>query len=131
MVPILATSQTGAASQPPASRAPFYSFEDHGDALSLLIELPGADSKEIDLEISVSELSVRAGLITLAEGSFGAYAGALQLPAEVEPEQTSARYGEGILVVTIPKSSALTMHKVKIDVDKSDVRPHSRDRRAK
>lgn len=117
MVAIPATTRKEAASVTTATRAPFYTLADRGDALSLLIELPGADARKIVLEISAKELRVHAGLVVLAEDSLGAYAGALHLPTQVEPEKTSARYGEGVLVVTMRRIPALVMHKVKIDVD--------------
>jgi HSP20 family molecular chaperone IbpA len=116
MIPVPASGQAGGSLTTPA-RSPFYTIQDKGESLTLLVELPGADGKTIDLELSASTLSINAGLIPLAKSGFGPYAGTLQLPMQVESGNADAHYGEGLLVLTLPKIASLRMHKVNVRVE--------------
>ncbi len=77
-------------------------------------DLPGLSEKEIDLKIAGRELTVagerKSEELTektkrhRSERSFGGFERSFVLPEDVNTEQTSAQFQNGVLVVRIPKS---------------------------
>jgi len=113
MTPIPSGDET--TSPAPDIRAPLYFLRDLGDEFLLAIEIPGADPHKIDLELNAAQLTIHAGLSErLKRDRLGSYRGSLNLPEQVEPEQATADYVEGLLEVVLPKTRSLRKHKVKI-----------------
>ena len=90
-------------------------------------EVPGLTAKE-DMEITVSEntLSLRGEIkrgqetkderYYHAERYYGSFERHITLPAEIEPDQTTASYHNGILEIKMPKAAHQRHHQVRIDI---------------
>ncbi|QZH75413.1 MAG: Hsp20/alpha crystallin family protein [Erythrobacter sp.] len=92
---------------------PAVEFQDCKDHYELVVELPGLDEKDIDIELTDGTLSIsgekrsedekREGNYLVSERSYGAFRRQLTLPADVDPENIQAKYRQGILQLDIKK----------------------------
>jgi len=92
----------------------------------LTAELPGIDSKDIDLQLSGDTLTVKAeksqekteekGDYRLQERSYGKIHRALSLPAGIDTDKVEAKFEDGVLKVTLPKSDEAEQKGRKIEV---------------
>lgn len=85
------------------------------DAYLIVVELPGVDLKDVNLQIHGSSLVLNAfrrptwsnGTVTVnyhfAEGRFGTLRRVLPLPAGVLPGQIQANFLNGLLTIVLPK----------------------------
>ena len=110
---------------------------DHGDELVVTADLPGFTTEEIDLTLRGDELRIRAEREQEREESRGGEAGdagadetryirkerrhqsvsrAVMLPEEVDEENVSAEYRNGVLTVTLPKVHAGEDDSHRIDI---------------
>lgn len=108
-----------------ADFAPQIDLVEEGDVLRVTAELPGLDpSKDFEVELIGDRLTLkgekrlesedrRRGYVERAYGSFHR---AIQLPCEVDPDQVSAAYKDGVLTVTLPKPPEAVAHSRRIDV---------------
>ena len=84
------------------------------DEVTVSIELPGMNSDNVDLSITGDTLTIRGerkpeadvddGQYHRRERVTGAFVRTVTLPERVSADQAGARYRDGILTVTIPKS---------------------------
>ena len=85
------------------------------DAVKVTAEIPGIDEKDIDLKVSAdgylsisgekkneSEENTKDNYFS--EISYGMFRRTIQLPWDLDYEATTARYNNGVLTVSIPKS---------------------------
>jgi HSP20 family protein len=80
-------------------------------------ELPGVSEKDIDISLEDDVLTIRGEKrfeesrggekenFHFVERSYGTFQRSLRLPVRVEPEQVQARVENGVLVITLPKST--------------------------
>lgn len=84
------------------------------DAVIVRIDLPGVDPKEVDISVEGNRLTVRGTRPPCAEAvkdedcwhnetNRGQFHRVLDLPEYVDGGKTTATYGDGILVITMPK----------------------------
>ena len=119
-----------------SSNADLWEFEpkiqvtENKDAVRVIAEIPGIDEKDIDLKISAdgmlsiggekknkSEESTKDNCFS--EISYGAFKRNIQLPWDLDYEATTAKYNNGVLTVSIPKSQNEKQKFKKISVAKS------------
>ena len=85
------------------------------DAVNVIAEIPGIDEKDIDLKISADGMLSIGGEKKnkseenskdncFSEISYGAFKRNIQLPWDLDYEATTAKYNNGVLTVSIPKS---------------------------
>ena len=89
-------------------------------------EVPGMDSKDIDISLSDGRLTIKGEKkqekdekeadYHVIERSYGAFTRSVQLPKEVRHDKISASYKNGILKITLPKSEEAKKKEVKIKV---------------
>lgn len=87
--------------------------EDKDDAVVVRAEAPGFEPGDFDLEISGNRLILRASRKTETQGKEGekevrqqqCYQ-AVTLPEGIDAEKVEARYHNGVLTVTLPKTAA-------------------------
>ena len=82
--------------------------------LRIQVELPGVSEKDIDLSLDGDVLTIRAEKrqerkeerdgIHISERSFGTFQRSLRLPFQINPDQVQARFENGVLSVTLPKT---------------------------
>jgi HSP20 family protein len=82
--------------------------------LKICAELPGVSEKDVDIRLEDDVLVIRAEKkferqdenenYHFMERSYGTFQRALRLPGPIDPEQVQARFENGVLTVTVPKS---------------------------
>ena len=87
-------------------------------------ELPGMDSKEFDISLSGSVLTIKGERkhereekkenFHLVERSSGSFSRTLQLPVEVIADKVEASYKDGVLSVKMPKTEPEAVKKVEV-----------------
>ena len=101
-------------------------YEDEHN-ITLKIEVPGIEEKDIDVSIVSNTLTVR-GERTLekeekeenfqrVERQYGSFTRSFTLPNSVDPEQVSADYNKGVLKVRIAKKAEAKPKQIKVNVD--------------
>lgn len=119
----------GAASPVKAERTayrPRVNVSDGDEELSLTIELPGLDKKEIkvlvrDGVLTISgerkaETEVKSDGYVRREINSGSFSRSFTLPDTVEAEKVSADYKDGLLHVVLPKSEAAKPKEISVAV---------------
>ncbi len=82
--------------------------------LKICAELPGVSENDVDIRLEDDVLVIRAEKkferkdekenYHFVERSYGTFQRALRLPGQVNPDQVQARFENGVLTVTVPKS---------------------------
>jgi HSP20 family protein len=93
-------------------------------------EIPGMKEEDIDVSISGDRLAIKGEKKTeqevnednyyRRERSYGSFTRYLDLPPDVEPENIEASYENGILEITVPKSSEVKAKKIKVSAKKKE-----------
>jgi HSP20 family protein len=102
--------------------APPADLAETDEAYEVDIELPGAKSEDIDIEINERELVVtgevkereRKGALRRSTRRMGRFEFRAALPGEVVSENVSAKLADGILSVTVPKVQAAKPRHIQI-----------------
>lgn len=100
------------------------------DVVKVRAEIPGMDEKEIDLKVSSdgylsisgekkNEIQSNNKDNYFSEISYGSFKRTIQLPWDLDYDATSAKYDNGVLTVSIPKSQTEKQKFKKISVNKS------------
>ena len=100
------------------------------DVVKLTAEIPGINEKDIDLKVSSDGYLCISGEKKnqikdegkdnyFSEISYGAFKRTIQLPWDLDYDATTAKYNNGVLTVSIPKSQIEKQKFKKIDVAKS------------
>ena len=95
---------------------PSVDLKETDQEIILEADLPGMDREDLDItvedhtvllkgETKRDETKEESGY-HLTERRYGSFYRAIQLPAEVQAEQATARYQNGVLMVRIPKANA-------------------------
>ncbi|MFN3548706.1 MAG: Hsp20/alpha crystallin family protein [Mesorhizobium sp.] len=81
--------------------------------VTLSIELPGVDEKDIDLSVSgqmitisgekKSEKETKEGESVRRERSYGSFSRTVTLPFRIDGDKVKAKFAKGVLTVTVPK----------------------------
>ena len=101
-------------------------YEDE-QGVTLKIEVPGIDEKDIDVSIASNTLTVR-GERTLekeekeenfqrVERQYGSFTRSFTLPNSVDLEQVSANYNKGVLKIRLAKKAESKPKQIKLNVD--------------
>jgi len=113
-----------------ADLSPKIQVEEDKDVVYVMAEIPGMDEKNIDLKVSSDGyLSISGEKKSqslqdskdnyFSEISYGAFKRTIQLPWDLDYEATTAKYNNGVLRVSIPKSQVEKQKFKKISVVKS------------
>ena len=114
--------------------APRLDVTEEDKAVTITAELPGVKENEIEVSLVGDQLTLKgekrsehegkeevAGrVIHRTERSYGAFQRTITLPYQVEPDQVSAQFRDGVLTVTLPKPPDAVTQKQgrKIEVNK-------------
>ena len=95
--------------------------------LVIKAELPGMDSKDIDISLSNGFLTIKGEKnqekeekdenYHLIERSYGSFTRSVRLPREVQSDKITASFKNGVLRVTLPKSEEAKKKEIKIKVE--------------
>jgi HSP20 family protein len=107
-------------------RMPVADLRETENSVIATVEIPGADKKDIDLNVTENTIEVKVEKKTEKEikekGKYSYEAKshqfyrALPLPAKVRPDDAVATYQDGILRIEIPKVKKLEAKKKKIEI---------------
>src|SRR5205809_89709 len=103
-----------------------YEDEHH---ISLKIEVPGIDEKDINVSIENNTLTVRGERrfekdekeenFHRVERMYGSFTRSFTLPNTVDPEQVSAHYDKGVLKIRLAKKAEAKPKLIKVSVEKT------------
>ena len=114
--------------------APAVELRDEPDAYRIQIEVPGIDRSSIELTAQGSSLLVcgekvqppvatsdagpddQAGRIVHSERRYGTFKRAISVPGPVDVDSISATLADGVLSVTLPKTTGAGPQDVRIDI---------------
>ena len=96
------------------------------DFLTLAIELPGLEKKDLDIDVEDGVLTVRGEKLEekkeddkkyhLVERMYGSFQRAFTLPRTVDTTKISAEFEKGVLKVLLPKTPEAQAKSHKIDI---------------
>src|SRR5947209_20286198 len=100
-------------------------YEDEHN-VTLKIEVPGIDEKDIDVQIENNKLTVHGERkfekeekeenFRRVERQYGSFTRLFTLPNTVDPEQVSATYDKGVLKITLAKKAEAKPKQIKVNV---------------
>ena len=95
--------------------APHMDVSETDKEIRIQTELPGVNENDIDVSLNEDVLTIRAEKkqerreeregVHLRERSFGTFQRSLRLPFQVDAEQVQARFENGVLHVSLPKTA--------------------------
>lgn len=98
---------------------------DSGTALILEAELPGFKQDDIDIRLENNVLMLSGERRTevtgdrshylRAERTAGTFSRSFALPASVDPDKIEARYDDGILTLTLPKTESAMPRRIDVE----------------
>jgi len=107
-------------------RFPLINLSEDEGQICLDALLPGVDPKELQLSLlretitisgaRKSATEVRGGLVHRNEIGSGKFSRTVDLPFEIDPNQTSAEYRDGVLRITMTKSEGAKPKKIEVRV---------------
>jgi HSP20 family molecular chaperone IbpA len=111
------------ATVPARSFVPETDIYETADALTVVMEMPGVDKSNMDIEIADGVLRV-SGTIDFSkyeklqpvysEYNIGHYRRTFSLPNQVNQEKIAAEVKDGVLTLTLPKAEAAKPRKIAI-----------------
>src|SRR5690242_21703353 len=100
-------------------------YEDEHN-ITLKIEVPGIDEKDIDVRIESNTLTVHGERkiekeekeenYRRVERQYGSFTRTFTLPQTVDAESVSANYDKGVLKITLPKKAEAKPKQIKVNV---------------
>ena len=103
-------------------------YEDEHN-ITLKIEVPGIDEKDINVSIENNTLTVRGERrfekdekeenYHRVERMYGSFARSFTLPNTLDPEQVSANYEKGVLKIRLAKKAEAKPKLIKVNVEKT------------
>ncbi len=103
---------------------PAVNISENDKEIKVKAELPGLDSKDIDLSIQNNTLILKGEKkfeeeeskenFHRIECSYGSFYRAIPLPAEVDESKVSAKFKNGVLEIKLPKKEEIRAKKIEI-----------------
>lgn len=107
--------------------APALDVEEDDDEVVVTVDLPGVEREDYTVEVSGTRLLIRGEKkhaterrgsgYYYAERSYGAFTRVIPLPCDVEAEKAEARYKNGVLRVTLPKTAQAKDRRVHVKIN--------------
>ncbi|MBO3464254.1 Hsp20/alpha crystallin family protein [Aetokthonos hydrillicola Thurmond2011] len=108
------------------SFVPAAELHETADAVHLKLEVPGIDAKDLDVQVTEnavaisgerkSETKTEENGVTRTEFSYGKFQRVIPLPARIQNTNVTAEYKDGILNLTLPKTTQEKNKVVKVNV---------------
>jgi len=106
---------------------PAFDIAERDDHFVVKADLPGIDSKALDISLTGNVLTIRGEKrqereeknerYYAVERQFGSFSRSFMLPADVKEEGIEAAYRDGVLRVTIPKSDRAKQRKIPVKMN--------------
>jgi HSP20 family protein len=103
--------------------APRINVSETGKDMTVTVELPGVEEKDIEVSLSGNQLTIKGEkkseeeekkkdekgrVFHRVERSYGAFQRTMTVPFDVEPDKVSAQFKDGVLTVSLPKPESAT-----------------------
>ncbi|HNP64574.1 MAG TPA: Hsp20/alpha crystallin family protein [Woeseiaceae bacterium] len=98
---------------------------DNDDSVQVMLEAPGLDAEDFDIEVRDDILVVRGekklareetrGQYHVMERAYGQFERAIRLPSAVEDDGAKANYRAGVLTIILPKSRTARPRRIAVD----------------
>ena len=85
------------------------------DNVTIFFEVPGANSKTVEVEVDDGVLYVNARSSLRRNGRQVVYKRAFQISDAVDVANISAKTSDGVLELALPKSERAKVHKIKVN----------------
>lgn len=107
--------------------APACNIEEHDDRYSIVAEMPGVDPDNIEIELDDYSIAIKGKReekletkdeskhMHMIEHSYGSYYRSFTLPENIDSDNITADYKNGILTIDIPKTSDGIKRKISIN----------------
>ncbi len=92
---------------------PAIDVSESGDKVTIKAEVPGMESKDIEISMvgdiltikgeKKAEIEEKGESYHIVERSYGSFIRSIRMPAPVDPDKIEANYKNGVLTVTCPK----------------------------
>ena len=99
------------------------------DVVEITAELPGVKEKDVDVSVTSNILTLKGEKTeskeekdkdySLVERSYGSFARSLPMAFDINPDDVSAEFGDGVLTITIKKPPEIAEKTKKIEVSKA------------
>jgi HSP20 family protein len=103
--------------------APRINVSETSKDMTVTVELPGVEEKDIDVALSGNQLTVKGEkrseqeekkdeqgrVFHRIERSYGAFQRTMTVPFEVTPDKVSAAFKDGVLTISLPKPESATV----------------------
>lgn len=106
---------------------PSVDVSETADKIVVKAEIPGMNSKDIDISLSGDILTIKGEKESereekeenyhLVERSYGSFARSIRLPVGVEADKIEASYKQGVLTVTCPKKEEVKAKPIEIKAE--------------
>jgi len=103
---------------------PAASLYEEGDSLFLSLEMPGADPKNLDIQLSGHQLVIRGknlredigpGYVPLLQERVEVeYWRSFEVNTDIDRDKISARYEDGVLKIVIPTAQAVLPRRIEV-----------------
>ena len=111
----------------PASFSPAVEMTEAEDAIHLKFEIPGMETKDLDIEVTPESVSISGERksktkteekgTTRTEFHYGKFHRVIPLPTRIQNNKVKAEYKDGILNVSLPKAEEEKYQVVKVKVN--------------
>jgi HSP20 family protein len=112
---------------PPARTLPNLDMSETDAAIEVKLDLPGVKPEEVEVTVNEGVLSIsgerkeereskegNGRKFHRVERRYGSFARSVWLPCAVDEKKIDARYHDGVLTVTLPKSEKARAQKIKV-----------------
>jgi len=113
------------------TRVPAAELHETADAIHLKLEVPGIEAKDLDIQVTEnavaisgerkSEKKIEENGRTVSEFHYGKFQRVIPLSARIENTNVKAEYKDGILNLTLPKSTEEKNKVVKVNLEQAPV----------
>ncbi|NJK39214.1 MAG: Hsp20/alpha crystallin family protein [Oscillatoriales cyanobacterium RM2_1_1] len=110
-----------------AAFVPAAEMHETSDAVHLKLEIPGMDSKDLDVQVTADAVAISGDRksenrteekgVMRTEFRYGNFRRVIPLPARIENTNVQAEYKDGILNLTLPKAEEEKNKVVKVQLD--------------
>ena len=109
-----------------AQGGPAIDVSEDDEAVRVTAELPGLDQNDFSVELREKRLILRGEKRSsreekdrnyhFSECSYGSFTRSVPLPCEIDADKVTARYKNGVLDITLPKTERSQAKKINVDV---------------
>ncbi|MDY6959593.1 MAG: Hsp20/alpha crystallin family protein, partial [Halobacteriota archaeon] len=110
---------------PMKAGAPYLDIIDEENSLKIKADIPGVKKEDVDINIKKGMLEISAERkdekeekekdYLRRERTYSKYYRSVRLPEEIDAEKTEAKFTDGVLELTIPKTEVEEVKKIKVE----------------